>query len=83
MLNPPKDKTTCRDLQLNDIILFEFQDANNPQMEVPKLGRVVQLISARTALLRYSHAGVGHKQTRQISLILGVKEYVKQPLGGC
>jgi len=72
--------TTCRDLQLNGIVLF---DANNPQMEVRKLGRVVQLISARTVLLRYSHAGVGHKQTRQISLILGVKEYVKQPLGGC
>jgi len=75
--------TTCRDLQLNDIVVFELQDADNPQMEVRKLGLVVQLISARTVLPRYSHAGVGHKQTRQISLILGVKEYVKQPLGGC
>ena len=57
-----------------------------PQLEVWKLGRVVQLISARTVLLWYSHAGAGHKQIRQIFLILGVEEYVKQPLastGGC
>ena len=84
LLVPTVDKTTCRDLQLNDIVLFKFQDANVPQLEVWKLGRVIQLISARTVLLQYSHAGAGHKQirrsVRQISLILGVEEYMKQPL---
>ena len=84
LLVPTVDKTTYRDLQLNDIVLFKFQDANVPQLEVWKLGRVIQLISARTVLLQYSHAGAGHKQirrsVRQISLILGVEEYTKQPL---
>jgi len=84
LLVPTVDKTTYRDLQLNDIVLFKFQDANVPQLEVWKLGRVIQLISARTVLLQYSHAGAGHKQirrsVRQISLILGVEEYMKQPL---
>ena len=38
LLVPIVDKTTCRDLQLNDITLFKFQDANVPQLEVWKLG---------------------------------------------
>jgi hypothetical protein len=83
LLIPTLDKTVYRDLRLNDIVVFKFQDANVPQMEVWKLGRVVQLISSKTVLLQYSHAGAGHKQirrsVRQISLVLGVEEYSQQP----
>ena len=38
LLVPTVNKTTCRDLQLNDIVLFKFQDADVPQMEIWKLG---------------------------------------------
>jgi hypothetical protein len=80
LLVPTASKTICRDLQLNDIVLFKFQDANVPQMEI---GSWDEWFSW-TVLLQYSHAGAGHRQirrsVRQISLILGVEEYVKQPL---
>ena len=83
LLIPTLDKTVYRDLRLNDIVVFKFQDANVPRMEVWKLGLVVQLISSKTVLLQYSHAGAGHKQirrsVRQISLVLGVEEYSQQP----
>jgi hypothetical protein len=79
LLVPPYQKVASRDLQLNDIVLFMLQDSNVPKMEIWKLGRVVQLISARTVLLQYSHAGEGYKQirrsVRQITLILGIEEY--------
>jgi hypothetical protein len=79
LLIPPYQKVASRDLQLNDIVLFKLQDANVPKMEIWKLGRVVQLNSARTVLIQYSHAGEGHKQirrsVRQITLILGIEEY--------
>jgi len=73
-----------RDLQLNKIVVLKFKDANVPQMEVWKLGCVIQLVSLKTVLLQYSHSGAGHKQirrsVRQISLVPGIEEYSQQPM---
>jgi len=79
LLVPRAGVADSRELRLDDIVLFRFQDSSLPRLEVWKLGRVVQLISARTVLIQYSHAGAGHLQirrsVRQICLILGIEEY--------
>jgi hypothetical protein len=80
LLVPQSEKTEDRVVQLGDVVLFLFQDSMISKLDVWKLGVVVQLISSRTVLVKYSHAGAGHKfirrSIRQMCVVQGAEELV-------
>jgi hypothetical protein len=83
-LVPQSERVEDRAVQLGDVVLFIFQDSLVPKFNVWKLGRVVQLISSRTVLVKYSQAGLESKfirrSIRQMCIVQGVEELSSSPL---
>ena len=48
LLVPKSEKVQDRQVRVNDIVLFVFQDAAIPKLGIWKLGRVVENMSKRT-----------------------------------
>ena len=84
LLVPQSERVEDRAVQLGDVVLFIFQDSLVPKFNVWKLGRVVQLISSRTVLVKYSQAGLESKfirrSIRQMCIVQGVEELSSSPL---
>jgi len=61
LLVPTLSRTGGRKTRLGDIVLFVFADAGTRRNPVWKLGRVEELYSDTSVLIRYSHAGIAPK----------------------
>ena len=78
LLVPTLAKTEGRKTQVGDIVLFVFSDAGAKKSYVWKLGKIEELVSNTTVLIRYSIAGLAPKtilrSIRSTVLILGAHE---------
>ncbi len=63
---------------VGDIVLFIFQDAMIPKLNMWKLARVVEIVSAHSINLQYCLAGGPKKYVlrsiRQLAIIVAVEE---------
>jgi hypothetical protein len=79
LLVPRVDKLQNRTLQVDDVVLFVFQDAGIPKMWVWRLGVIVRQVSRSTFEIRYISQPGGPprlilRDARHISLIHSVDE---------
>jgi hypothetical protein len=78
LLVPVLPKVSARKTQVGDIVLFVFSDAGSKRANVWKLGRVVEITSATTVSIQYSHGGLAPKtiirSVRSTVLILEASE---------
>ena len=78
LLVPENERIKGRQTMLGDIVLFIFSGEGLKGGSIWKLGRVVEIKSDTTILIRYSHAGVCPKtilrSIRSTVLILGADE---------
>jgi hypothetical protein len=78
LLVPRSEIIKDRKVQVGDIVLFIFQDAMIPKLNVWKLARVVEIVSAHSVKLQYSLAGGPKKYVlrsiRQLAIIVAVEE---------
>jgi hypothetical protein len=86
LLVPKSERVEDRKVEVNDIVLFIFQDAAIPKLGVWKLGRVVELVSKHSVKLMYTLAGGPKKylirSVRQLTVIVGVGELGSQSSAG-
>ena len=78
LLVPKSEKVADRQVRVNDIVLFVFQDAAIPKLGIWKLGRVTEIMSRSSVKIVYTLAGGPKKyltrSVRQLTVVVGVEE---------